>query len=263
MMSPGSILAASSPTTGSVIPAGIITHATRGRSSFATKSSSEAVPIAPSRSSSATASGLTSKTTHSWSSRIRRRTMFAPIRPRPMIPSCISVPPFAVSIAPDQRVGGRVVREVGLLGRLELAGDARRKHLAELDAPLVERVDPPDHALHEDAVFVESDELAECRRIELLREDGVRRPVAVEDAIRLVCVLAERERLRLGEDVRRQEVVVIPDGIERLQKADEVAGDQPRALVDQLVEGVLAVRARLAPIDRARVVVDAGTVERD
>ena len=42
--------------------------------------------------------------------------------------------------------------------------------------------------------------------------------------------------------------------VERLGEADEVAGDQPRALVDQLIEGMLAVGAGLAPIDRARVV---------
>ena len=37
-----------------------------------------------------------------------------------------------------------------------------------------------------------------------------------------------------------------------LREADEVARDELRALVDQLVVGVLAVRARLAPHDRAR-----------
>ena len=40
-------------------------------------------------------------------------------------------------------------------------------------------------------------------------------------------------------------------------------GDQLRALVDQLVEAVLAVRARLAPVDGARLVVDRPPVERD
>ena len=45
-----------------------------------------------------------------------------------------------------------------------------------------------------------------------------------------------------------------PERVERLREADEVARDQPRALVDQLVEGVLAVGARLAPEDRPGVV---------
>ena len=48
--------------------------------------------------------------------------------------------------------------------------------------------------------------------------------------------------------------------VEGLRKGDEVARNQPRALVDQLIERVLAVRARLAPVDRARV--DADTARR-
>src|SRR5216110_904139 len=87
--------------------------------------------------------------------------MFAPIRPSPIIPSCISLPPSAVSVAPDERVGGRVMGEPWFGIGLELAGDARREHLAELDAPLVERVDVPDRSLHQDAVLVQRDELAE------------------------------------------------------------------------------------------------------
>src|SRR5262245_30275511 len=48
----------------------------------------DSAPTAPSPASSCTASALRSKTTHSWPSRMRRRTMLAPIRPSPIIPSC-------------------------------------------------------------------------------------------------------------------------------------------------------------------------------
>ena len=75
--------------------------------------------------------------------------------------------------------------------------------------------------------------------------------------------LAEGERLGLGEDVGHQHVVMAAERIERFDEGDEVAGDEPRALVDQLVEGMLAVGAGLAPVDRAGVVVDVGAVERD
>src|SRR5437879_6831998 len=51
--------------------------------------------------------------------------------------------------------------------------------------------------------------------------------------------------------------------VERLAEGDEVAGDQQRSLVDELVEGVLAVSAWLAKVDRAGLVVDLATVERD
>ena len=99
-----------------------------------------------------------------------------------------------------------------------------REHLAELDAPLVERVDAPDRALREDAVLVEGDERAEGVRRELLGEDDVRRAVALEHPVRddrlgrplgahLGLGLAERERLRLREDVRHEDVVVVADRI--------------------------------------------------
>src|SRR5579875_3574742 len=57
-------------------------------------SSSELAPVAPvSSASELTASGDTSKTTSSCPSRIRRRTMLAPMRPSPTIPSCMPTPP--------------------------------------------------------------------------------------------------------------------------------------------------------------------------
>ena len=68
--------------------------------------------------------------------------------------------------------------------------------------------------------------------------------------------LAEGQRFGLGEDVGQQHVVMPAERVERLREGDEVAGDEPRALMDQLIEGMLAVGARLAPVDRAGVVVD-------
>jgi hypothetical protein len=57
MTSSGSISSASWSTTSPVMAAGIITQAARGLSSARTKPSKVVVPVAPSRSSSATASG--------------------------------------------------------------------------------------------------------------------------------------------------------------------------------------------------------------
>jgi hypothetical protein len=81
--------AARSFTEASTTAAGTISQTERGGFSFATKSSSEAAPAAPSAASPRTVSALRSHTTHSWPARMRRRTMFAPMRPRPIIPSCI------------------------------------------------------------------------------------------------------------------------------------------------------------------------------
>src|SRR4029450_11298788 len=132
------------------------------------------------------------------------------------------------------------------------------QHLAELDTPLVEGVNIPDGTLGEDGVLVERHELAERCRRELLGEEGIRRAIALEYPVRhqpirralgldfLGC-FTEGQRLGLGEDVRQEYVVVPAQRIERLEKGDEVTWDQSGALMDQLVEGLLAVGARLAP----------------
>src|SRR2546421_7380275 len=74
-------------------------------------------------------------------------------------------------IASNQRVGRRVVRELGLGLALELGDDPLRQRLAELDAPLVERIDAPDDALSEDTVLVKRHQRAERARRQLLGED--------------------------------------------------------------------------------------------
>ena len=123
-------------------------------------------------------------------------------------------------------------------------------------------------------MLVERDELAERCRREPLGEDGVRRAIALEHPVRHQPVrralgldflgrLAEGQRLGLGEDVRQEHVVVPAQRVERLDEGDEVTRDEPGALMDQLVEGVLAVGARLAPVDGAGLVVDLAAIERD
>src|SRR6185436_2304482 len=96
--------------------------------------------------------------------------MFAPIRPSPIIPSCMTGLLFEnggsrrrpePAGATDQGVRRAVVAELRLRLALELRDDPLGQHLAQLDAPLVEGVDLPDRALGEDAVLVEGDELAE------------------------------------------------------------------------------------------------------
>src|SRR5579875_1755631 len=150
-----------------------MTHRARGRSSLATKSRRSVVPLAPSDSRVLTASALMSYTTQWCPSRMSRRTRFAPIRPSPIIPSCIGLsvgmegePPrmsalLERTVMTDERVGGRVVVQAGLLLALQLRDDGHGKLLTELDAPLVERVDAPDRPLGEHAVLVQRHQGAE------------------------------------------------------------------------------------------------------
>jgi hypothetical protein len=68
--------------------AGTIIQTARGFVSFPTISAKAALPTAFSPTSFATAFGDLSNTTHRCPLCIGRRTMFAPIRPRPIIPNC-------------------------------------------------------------------------------------------------------------------------------------------------------------------------------
>ena len=72
--------------------AGTMIQIARGVVSFWQKSAIDVEPVMPSPSSSFTAVAVTSKPTHSCPFFISRRTRFAPIRPRPIMPSCITAP---------------------------------------------------------------------------------------------------------------------------------------------------------------------------
>src|SRR5437870_13619470 len=61
----------------------------------------------------------------------------------------------------DQGICRAIVMQVWLAWILELRRNARGQLLAELDAPLIERVDVPDDTLGKNAVLVQRHELAE------------------------------------------------------------------------------------------------------
>jgi hypothetical protein len=61
--------------------------------------------------------------------------------------------------------------------------DALCQRLAQLDAPLIKRVDVPDHALREDNVFVKRDKFTENFWSEPHSENRVRGTVALEDSM--------------------------------------------------------------------------------
>src|SRR5205814_5987491 len=91
---------------------------------------------------------------------------------------------LVLAIAANQGAGRAVVIELGFPPALQLRDDALRQHLAQLDAPLIERIDTPDSALSKDGMLIKSDKLAKSCRRELLRKKGVRRAIALEYAMR-------------------------------------------------------------------------------
>src|SRR5215510_1098838 len=164
--------------------------------------------------------------------------------------------------------------EMRLFRALKFWDNLLRQHLTKLDAPLVERINAPDGALGEDGVLVERHKLAERCWRELFGEDGIRRTVTLEHPVRhqpIRCALgldflgrlAKGQCLGLREDVRQEYVVVPTQWIERLAKGDKITRDEAGALMDQLVEGVLAIGARLTPVDGASLVVDRAAIECD
>src|SRR5215472_14411293 len=161
------------------------------------------------------------------------------------------------------------------LGRvLELWNDALRKNFAELHTPLIERINVPNHSLSEDGVLVKRNKLAQCFGVELLRKDRIGGAIAFKDAVRhkqvrsalrfhLLWCLTKCQGFSLSENIGKQHVMMTAQRIERLPKSDEVARNEARALMDQLIERVLAVGARFTPVDGARIFVDCFAIECD
>src|SRR5260370_25282416 len=75
--------------------------------------------------------------------------------------------------------------------------------------------------------------------------------------------LAESKRLGLSENICQKKIVVAAQWIQCLYKCDEVARNQFRPLVNQLIEGVLSVGPGFTPIDRSRLALDLVPIERD
>ena len=67
--------------------------------------------------------------------------------------------------------------------------------------------------------------------------------------------LSKSQRLGLGKHIGHEQFVMSANRIERVTKRDKVAWDQSCALVDQLIKRVLAIRTRLAPVNRPGVIV--------
>src|ERR1700722_1879138 len=233
-----------------VIAAGNISHTARGASSLLTRSSNEEAPTTRSPSSFSTAATLTSSTTQLWPSRTSRCVRFAPIRPRPTIPSCIGrsvvmgvLIPLQSSIQRDQFIRRGVVSELWLDVGFQLRDDGNGQDFAQLYSPLIEGVDAPDRSLREHRMLVEGDEQSEDPGRQNLREQHVGRTITFHHAMRnhvlrrsfgahLVGRLAESQRLGLSEDVGRKDVVMRTQRIETLGKADEVDRNDRSALMD-------------------------------
>src|SRR5215469_6236305 len=132
-MSPASSLPARSRSVASTTAAGTINHTARGLCSLFTRSSSEAAGVAPSWATSFTDSALRSKTTHWWPAFCSRRAMLAPIRPSPIIPSCIAIAPVRYNFFKPNRRRIAALRQSLSHGRSQ-RGESRCHVFAEVHA---------------------------------------------------------------------------------------------------------------------------------
>src|SRR5246500_3631011 len=91
------------------------------------------------------------------------------------------------------------------------------------------------------------------------------RPQPLRSALcfHLLWRLTKCQRLRLSENICEQHVMMAAQRIERLPKANEVAGNDAGALMDQLIKRVLAVGPGFTPVDGTCVVTDCFSIERD
>src|SRR5262249_8897097 len=176
-------------------------------------------------------------------------------------------------VTADQRVGRAVMGELGIGGTLQLGNDAHRENLAELHAPLVERVDSPDRPLGENVVLVKRHQPSERRRRQTVEHQEVGGSITLEDPVgnkrrrsalgaNLLGRLPESERLRLREHIGDQNIVMAAERVQGLSESEQVHWDETGALMDKLVKGVLAGATRLAPVDWAGVVVDRLALQR-
>ena len=88
------------------------------------------------------------------------------------------------AVAADKVVGGSIMLQTCIIRGLNLGNDVLGQHLAQLDAPLIEGVDLPNGALRKYRMLIERDQLAQRFRCELIRQENVRRAVALKNAMR-------------------------------------------------------------------------------
>ena len=181
---------------------------------------------------------------------------------------------MAGAVEGDEAVGGTVVLRVAAV---EFGFDGFGEFFAVFDAPLVEGVDAPNRALDEGAVFVCRHEHAEAAGVGGAEEEAVARAVAGELFLRSEAFafgfgqvgkfgagffegFAFHQGFGLGEGVGDGETVLAVDAVGGGHGDDEVAGDEPCALVEELEIGVLAVDAFFTENDTAGGMGDGASV---
>ena len=122
-------------------------------------------------------------------------------------------------------------------------------------------------------MFIERDQSPKCLRRQALGEQSIGRTIAFEYPVRCeprwrsvsrdrLFALTECQRFGLRKQIRHQQIMMVPYGVQGLAEAYEVTWDKAGALMDELIEGVLAIGARFSPVDGPGFVVDSRAIQR-
>ena len=129
------------------------------------------------------------------------------------------------------------MREFRVARALQFRNDPLRQHLAQLHAPLVERIDfqmapwvkteCSYRAISLPSIAGVSRQPESCSKAGCLqrRDEGPASPAYLP--LDLLRRLAESERFGLREDIRHQNIVMMAERIQRLAECDEVTGNKP------------------------------------
>ena len=88
-------------------------------------------------------------------------------------------------------------------------------------------------------------------------------PVRCALTLYLLQGFAESECFGLGKDVCDENVMMMVQGIERVAEGNEIGRDKLCSLMDQLVERVLTIGSRLAPVDGPGLVINFSSLDCD
>mmetsp|Transcript_40401 Transcript_40401/g.72796 ORF Transcript_40401/g.72796 Transcript_40401/m.72796 type:complete len:592 (+) Transcript_40401:163-1938(+) len=177
----------------------------------------------------------------------------------------------------------RTIVTRNLLLPTQLWQNLLRQLLPQLNTPLIKRINIPHGPLREDLHLVHGNQNSEHARSQLLEEEGCGGSVALEDLVGhkgvhlggghasfllelgtdLVGTLPESHGFRLGKVVGKEDGMVVDGCAEVLgdivvcfDGCEEIAGNDLRSLVDELVEGMLSVRSGLSPDDGPSLDID-------
>mmetsp|Transcript_30247 Transcript_30247/g.63716 ORF Transcript_30247/g.63716 Transcript_30247/m.63716 type:complete len:581 (-) Transcript_30247:150-1892(-) len=164
---------------------------------------------------------------------------------------------------------------------IQFGQDLFGQGFAKLHTPLIKTVNIPNGPLRKNLHLVRGNQNPQHPRSQLLKQKRRRGPIPLEHLMRhqllhlllrhlslqllphLLGTLPKRHRLRLRKVIRQQNRMMIHrrpelrhDIVVSFDGSEEIAGDDLRPLVDELIKGVLSVRSGFAPNDRSGLDVD-------